>query len=495
MSDNSMYEKTMYDNSMNDKSMSSTSLSKAYIAVNHFGYGARGDELVQAKVNPKQWIISQLLPITFDSSLPHSNDIFIEHANYRKQKKQQKQQKQQKKRGQQSPNRQLSKNAMPEDRMSENKMSKNGMLNNYARQTLRSMSVDTLSQAIHSSHSVSWRLLDFFSNHFSVSAQGQLMVGLSATLEREAIAPNLLGKFEDLLLAVEQHPAMLIYLNNEKSFGLNSRIAKKRKVGLNENLAREIMELHTLGVDGGYNQADVIELAKGISGWSVKKPVKERSAGFIFRPHGHEPGSRTLLGKKYSQQGMAQGQQMLRDLAMNPATVKYVCFKLAHHFVSESPPVSLLNKMEATWMKTSGNLKKVMVSLFSADEAWSASTQKFKTPREFIISTNRAIALKKIKPKALFNSLVSLGQQPFNAGSPAGFSDDETDWLGASALMARIDWSTRLSGYLKRLNAEKVMTVALGDSVSQHTYQSVMRAESRQQAMTLLLMSPEFQRR
>jgi uncharacterized protein (DUF1800 family) len=287
---------------------------------------------------------------------------------------------------------------------------------------------------------------------------------------------------------------MLIYLNNEKSFGPNSRVAKKRKIGLNENLAREIMELHTLGVDGGYSQEDVIELAKGITGWSVKNPIKERGAGFTFRAHGHEPGSRTLLGKEYSEKGITQGQQMLRDLAINPATAKYVCFKLAHHFVSENPPASLLNKMETTWMKTGGNLKQVMVSLFSADEAWSASAQKFKTPREFVISANRAIALKKIKPKVLFNSLVSLGQQPFTAGSPAGFSDDESDWLGASALMARIDWSTMVSGYLKRSNAEKVMTVSLGDSVSQHTYQSVMRAESRQQAMTLLLMSPEFQR-
>jgi uncharacterized protein (DUF1800 family) len=473
---------------MSDNSMSSTSFSKAYIAVNRFGYGARGDELLQAKSNPKQWIISQLLPIAFNSSLPHSNDIFIEQANYRKEKKQQK------KRGKQSKSNQ-SNNEMSKNAMSENKMSNKDMTKNSARNTLRNMSVDTLNQAIHSSHSVSWRLLDFFSNHFSVSANGRLMVGLSATLEREAIAPNLLGKFEDLLLAVEQHPAMLIYLNNEKSFGPNSRIAKKRKIGLNENLAREIMELHTVGVDGGYSQADVIELAKGITGWSVKNPIKERSGGFIFRSHGHEPGPRTLLGKKYVQQGITQGQQMLRDLAMNPATAKYVCFKLAYHFVSENPPASLLNQMEATWMKTGGNLKQVMVSLFSADEAWSASAQKFKTPREFVISANRAIALKKIKPKALFNSLVSLGQQPFTAGSPAGFSDDESDWLGASALMARIDWSTMVSSHLKRSNAEKVMTVSLGESVSQHTYQSVMRAESRQQAMTLLLMSPEFQRK
>ncbi|MFT6780079.1 MAG: hypothetical protein ACJAV1_004028 [Paraglaciecola sp.] len=473
---------------MSDSSMSLASFSKAYIAVNRFGYGARGDELVQAKPNPQQWITSKLLPISFDTSLPHSNDVFIEHANYRKAQKQLKNKKLQSKNNQ--SNSEMSKNVM-----SDNSMSKTGMLKNSARHTLRSLSVDTLNQAIHSSHSVSWRLLDFFSNHFSVSAKGRLMVGLSATLEREAIAPNLLGNFADMLLAVEQHPAMLIYLNNEKSFGPNSRLAKKRKIGLNENLAREVMELHTLGVDGGYSQTDVIELAKGITGWSVKNPTKERSAGFIFRTHAHEPGVRILLGRKYAQKGMAQGQQMLRDLAMCPATAKYVCFKLAHHFVSESPPASLLYKMQTTWMKTGGNLKQVMVSLFAADEAWSQKAQKFKTPREFVISANRALALKKVNDKALINSLASLGQQPFNAGSPAGFSDDESDWLGASALMARIDWSTKISGHLKISNAEKVMTITLADSVSQHTYQMVMRAESRQQAMTLLLMSPEFQRR
>jgi len=369
------------------------------------------------------------------------------------------------------------------------------MARNFSRIVLRNMSADTLKQAIVSSNSVSWRLLDFFSNHFSVSAQGQLMVGLSATLEREAIAPHLLGNFEDMLLAVEQHPAMLIYLNNEKSFGPNSRMAKKHKKGLNENLAREIMELHTLGVDGGYNQADVIELAKGITGWSVKRPGKEHGEGFVFRAYGHEPGARKLLGKVYSQQGINQGKQMLRDLAMNPATAKYLCYKLAHHFVSQNPPVSLLNKMEATWLKTQGNIKAVMHSLFNADEAWLNTSQKYKAPREFVISTLRALSLNKFKDQALLSTLINLGQQPFNAGSPAGYSDDEQDWLGASALMARIDWTTMLSSYRKRLNAEKLMDLTLGKSISQLTYNSVMRAESRQQALTLLLMSPEFQRR
>lgn len=468
---------------MSENSMSSNTLSKGYIAVNRFGYGARGDELIQAEINPKAWIKSKLLPVSFDTSLPDSNNILIAHSQYQQQKKESK-----------NLNKQQNKTQL-NDAQSSGTVSENKMLKNTARDALRSLSVDTLLQAIHSSHSVSWRLLDFFSNHFSVTANGRLMAGLAGTLEREAIAPHLLGSFEDMLLAVEQHPAMLIYLNNEKSFGPNSKIAKKRKKGLNENLAREILELHTLGVNGGYNQTDVIELAKSITGWSVKNYRKEGSTGFIFRSTGHEPGSRTLLGRNYSQQGLEQGQAILRDLAMHPSTIKHLCLKLAHHFVSENPSEILLSKMEATWLRTQGNIKHVMFSLFDAEEAWLVSAQKFKTPRDFVISSYRAVAPKKINNRALLNSLISLGQKPFSAGSPAGFSDDTYDWLGASALMARVDWSTMAAAYLKKPNSEKIMAVALGSSVSQHTYQTVMRAESRQQAMTLLLMSPEFQRR
>ena len=162
---------------------------------------------------------------------------------------------------------------------------------------------------------------------------------------------------------------------------------------------------------------------------------------------------------------------------------------------SEKPPKSLLNKMQKTWLNNQGNIKQVMLTLFDAEEAWLASPQKFKTPREFVISTYRAIAPNRINDRALFNSLNNLGQMPFNAGSPAGFSDDESDWLGASALMARVEWSSLVSAQVKRINAEQVMATALGSSISQNTYQMVMRAESRQQASTLLLMSPEFQRR
>jgi len=460
---------------MSECSMSSTIISPENIAVNRFGYGARGSELAQAKTDPKKWLSSQLQLVRFSDKQPSSDDIFIAHAKFQKQKKLMKQQQ----------------NKAQSSQVRE----KNKRIKNGARKMYVQMSAASLKQAIISDHSVSWRLLDFFSNHFSVSTSGRLMLGLSPTLEREAIAPNLLGNFADMLLAVEQHPAMLIYLNNEKSFGPNSRMAKKRKVGLNENLAREIMELHTLGVDGGYSQADVIELAKGITGWSVKRAKKEHGTGFVYRDYGHEPGTRTLLGMKYSQRGLSQGQQMLRDLAMQPSTAHYVCSKIAHHFVSENPPQSLIEKMQKTWLNNQGNIKQVMLTLFNAEEAWLDTPQKFKTPREFVISTYRAIAPNRINDRALFNALNNLGQTPFNAGSPAGFSDDESDWLGASALMARVEWSSLVSAQIKRINAEKVMTTALGSSISQNTYQMVMRAESRQQANTLVLMSPEFQRR
>lgn len=464
---------------MKSSIMTPLSMSKASVAVNRFGYGARGDELIKAEKNPKKWIVQQLQPIAFGANYPSSSDIFFEHVKFLKDKKRQKQQ---------QKNNQSSSNALVNEQP-------NNMKKMDARNALRSMSADTLKQAVNSTHSVSWRLLDFFSNHFSVSGNGRLMKGLAPTLEREAIAPNMLGNFEDILMAVEQHPAMLIYLNNEKSFGPNSRMSKRNKKGLNENLAREILELHTLGVNGGYDQSDVIELAKGITGWSVLNPRKERHAGFTFRANGHEPGTRKLLGNKYSQGGIAQGEQMLRDLAINPATAKHLSYKLAHHFVSETPSQNLLKEMEDTWLQTRGNIRSVMLTLFESDDAWLESPQKFKTPREFVISTLRALGSSKINDKALYSSVMTLGQQPFNAGSPAGYSDSEKDWLGASALMARIDWSVRASSYRKRVNAEKIMNVSLGLEANTHTYQSVMRAESRQQALTLLLMSPEFQRR
>lgn len=445
-------------------------MSYASIAANRFGYGARGDELIEAQKDPKKWIIEQLQPIQFSQPYPSSADVFKQHVKYV--------------------------NARNKRKMSmagENQPTEN--MKSMGRKYLRSMSVSSVTEAVSSPHSVSWRLLDFFSNHFSVTSNGQLLTGLSATLEREAIAPNLLGHFSDLLLASVQHPAMIIYLNNEKSIGPNSKQSKKNNKGLNENLAREILELHTLGVDGPYTQEDVLALAKGITGWSISNLRKAKQLGFTFRANTHEPGHRVFMGKRYPQSGIAQGETMLQDLAAHPATARHVCYKLACHFVNETPPSSLVDSMIATWHKTQGNIKAVMTTMLQADEAWLSTPQKFKSPRELVISTLRALGTMKIRDNVIFNSLTALGQEPFNAGSPAGYGDTQQDWLGANALMARIDWATKLASIRSDANAEKIMHAALNLAQTSHTYLSVVRAESRQHALALLLLSPEFQRR
>jgi len=468
------------------------------IATSRFGYGAIENELLLANKSPKSWLIKQLSQqpaVTFDEKLPHSNDVFAQLFEYRKLKRAQKKA-------------QTKDMSLAEDKK----------IKNPARKFLIQFSADTLMQAIQSNHSLNWRLLDFFSNHFSVTAAGPVMAGIAPTLEREAIAPNLLGNFEDILLSVTQHPAMLIYLNNEKSFGPHSRLGK-RGLGLNENLAREILELHTLGVNSGYQQSDVIALAKGITGWSVARPKRNEGQGFVYRVNGHEPGSFTLLGKSYSAKNQQQGINMLKDLANHPKTARHLCYKLAHHFISDTPSEKLLAQLTRRWMATKGNIKEVMITLINSDEAWQAQKQKFKSPREFFISSLRALNINDATPylsgkknnsvkndrmhkkthrkptsRKLINTLTELGQRPFNAGSPAGYSDKQEDWDGSSALMAKIDWIANLASKMNS-NAETILNNTLGDTASELTYNMVLRAESREKALTLLLMSPELVRR
>ncbi|NHN37145.1 DUF1800 domain-containing protein [Pseudomaricurvus alcaniphilus] len=353
---------------------------------------------------------------------------------------------------------------------------------------------DGLVRSIAAEHSFSWRLLDFFSNHFSVSANGKVLQVLAPLLERDAIAPNLLGSFEEMLLAVSRHPAMLLYLNNERSFGPDSRLGRNRKLGLNENLGREILELHSLGVEGGYTQADVRELAMALSGWSVARLNGQEKPGFVFRAGGHQPGARLLLGKRYPEAGEAQAEHMLRDLARHPATARHVSFKLGQYVVSDSPPVELVDAMTARWLATGGDLREVVTVLVRSQSAWQQPQQKFKTPREFVVSFCRACKFRHLPPRLLLNSLTGMGQRPFAAGSPAGFSALASGWDGADALLDRVDWVARLAG---RIIGEPVAlgVTALGPQLTPPTRRAVMRAESREQAMVLLFMSPEFLRR
>jgi uncharacterized protein (DUF1800 family) len=447
---------------------------QASIATNRFGLGAKPNEIAHATLDPKNWLLAQLNTkplLKFDESLPNSAKIGIKLAQLRKEKRALKKQ--------------------SKTNLSKTQSQPAGK--KYHRQIMRKLTTDTLKQSILSDNSLNWRLLDFFSNHFSVSTKSPIMAAIGPSLEREAIANNLLGKFEDMLLAVVKHPAMIIYLNNEKSFGENSRAGIKGK-GLNENLVREILELHTMGINSGYSQTDVIELAKGITGWSVARPKKDKHSGFKFRAYGHEPGARKLLNKTYKNNGLGQGEAMLLDLARRPETAAHLCNKLVSHFIQDIPEPKLVDKMVKTWMKTQGDIKQVIISMINAPESWQNTPQKFKTPREHLVSTYRALGKNKFNDRSLYSSLFNLGQKPLNAGSPTGYSDFQQDWNGASALMTRIDWASKISAKFNG-DTKSVMKSALGESISEHTKQMVTRAESKKQAATLLILSPEFIRR
>lgn len=452
----------------------------AEIALNRFGYGARANQIAQIQSDPKSWLVQQLKPLHFEQVQWTSTQAISQLADYNKLKKQEK--KQAKK---------MKQTAQPDMKM----QSQSNLMRKHITRQADLLAQTTFEHAIETPASFQARLLDFFSNHFSVSQDGLRMRSLAPTLEHEAIAPHLSGQFADLLIAVETHPAMLIYLNNERSIGPDSKQAQKRKQkGLNENLAREILELHTLGVNGGYTQADVRELAMAISGWSVQYPKSNKTMGFDFRHYAHQPGSRTILNKHYKAGGLQQGKQVLADLAIHPSTAEHISYKLAKHFIADEPDENLVQLMKKTWLTTQGNLTAVLTTLIEHPSSWLAENHKFKTPRDFVISACRACDPPKNKIKRLFNSLTLMGQAPFTAGSPAGFGDDKSDWNGAEAFMARIEWSDQFSQSIKK-QAVPIAKLGLGKQLSARTEQFIKRAESRQQALALLLMSPEFQKR
>jgi uncharacterized protein (DUF1800 family) len=341
------------------------------------------------------------------------------------------------------------------------------------------------------------RLVAFWANHFAISIRmNGLIHGLAGSFEREAIRPHVIGKFHDMLLAATSHPAMLLYLNNVNSFGPNSESGIRRQLGLNENHARELLELHTVGVDGGYSQADVTAFARVLTGWTVdqneKKP--ETCGRFVFRPASHEPGPATIMGVTYPQHARDQGEAVLADLARNPATARHVAKKLAVHFVSDDPPSSLVDNLASTFQRTDGDLREMAAALVMADASWGQPT-KIKTPQEFVWSAVRALSLD-LDVDFLKRALQSLGQPFWNPPSPNGFSDDSGAWLAPDAMTNRLDIATDLASRAAiDVNPGDLARAILGPDASEETMDAIGRAESRVQALALMLMSPEFQRR
>jgi uncharacterized protein (DUF1800 family) len=343
------------------------------------------------------------------------------------------------------------------------------------------------------------RLVWFWSNHFCVSAGKSIVRPIAGAFEREAIRPHVLGRFADMLLAVESHPAMLQFLDNARSIGPNSAeaVTAGPDRGLNENLAREILELHTLGDPGVYAQADVTSFAKVITGWTLIPPEKETGRGggtFDFADTRHEPGSQTVIGKVYRDTGVRQGQAVLRDLARHPATARHIAAKLATHFVSDTPPASLIEKISERFLATDGDLKETAKVLLLADECWQRDRTKLKRPNEWIISALRAASDSQIESDLVLKAQDMLGEPLWRPTSPKGFSDRSEEWLGG--LGERINIATFLTRRLTiTRRPSELLDDVLGRLASDATRTAVGRAEDTTQALTLLFMSPEFQRR
>lgn len=356
------------------------------------------------------------------------------------------------------------------------------------------------------------RMVWFWANHFAVSIDKGSMPGLVGPFEFEAIRPHVLGKFGDMVNAVERHPAMLVYLDQARSIGpdsaIGSRIAARgnRKVGLNENLGREAMELHTLGVRTGYSQADVTEFARALTGWTVVGDGngfgarivgnRGRPGDFVFAERLHEPGARTIRGRRYDQAGEAQAQAVLDDLVADPATAEHIAFKLARHFAGDTPPQALVDRLKASYLKTGGDLPSLYRVLIDSPEAWVTTPTKFKTPWEWSVSSMRAVGTRQIQPRMLVGLLNQLGQPVWKPGSPAGYDDIAASWAGSDAIMRRVEVAQRFAGpAAATLDARTLAGQLYPATVSPATGQQLQRAESPAQALALLLVAPESLRR
>jgi uncharacterized protein (DUF1800 family) len=342
------------------------------------------------------------------------------------------------------------------------------------------------------------RLVWFWSNHFCVSAdKGGPVRAMCGAFEREAIRPYVLGKFLDMLLAAETHPAMLFYLDNVRSIGPQSIAGIRQGKGLNENLAREILELHTLGVRTVYNQADVTNFANVITGWTIRpfRQDPEHGGEFLFNPRMHEPGVQRVLAKSYPEDGFEQGRAVLQGIALHPATANHIATKLARCFVADEPPASLIARLANRFTATGGDLKQVMEELIKAPQAWSTPQTKLKKPSEWIVAALRASGAGMPDVRRIIQAQNLLGEPLWRPPAPKGFADDSAAWL--DGISERLDIAQQIARLAPPSTAEPDVLVdtALGPLASTETRQTIRRAESRQQALALLLMAPEFQRR
>lgn len=376
-----------------------------------------------------------------------------------------------------------------------------------------------LEAAITSERPAHERLVHFWSNHFTVSTAKPAAIALPPSFEKDAIRPHIGGKFADMLLASSKHPGMIVYLDNWLSVGPNSRSAQNprrarrlpgggRPTGINENLAREILELHTLGVNGGYAQADVQSLAAIITGWTYQRArlrdfvsdaagERDGAALFEFDADAHEPGPQTLLGRTYTQDGVAQGEAALRDLARHDSTARFIATKLCRHYIADAPPEAAVARVAHRFRHSDGDLRETMEALVDSPEAWETQFAKFKRPEEYAITLLRAANARELPPGAGIAALAAMGQRPYSAPGPDGWADTADAWLTADLVWKRLEFAQAFSNRIARADMDpiEIGQACLGPAMSDETRTAIMRAESPAQGLALLFGAPEMQRR
>ncbi len=334
------------------------------------------------------------------------------------------------------------------------------------------------------------RLVWFWANHFTVSLRRGEVAPMAGAYVRDAIRPHATGRFADMLLAVMRHPAMLLYLDNAGSAGPNSRAGLRTSRGLNENLARECLELHTVSPAAGYTQADVTALARLLTGWSIER---RDGPGFRFRPALHEPGDKVLLGRTFPE-GEEGGRAALLFLADHPATHRHLATKLVRHFVADAPPPDAVRRVEGVLRDTNGDLRAASLEITRLPGAW-APLAKLRTPQDLVLATLRGAALPAERRPDVTAIMAGLGQPMFNAPFPIGWPDTAAEWAGPEAMMRRIDWAYGFAGRPELPEPDALAATLVGPLLSPATASAMRGAGSRRDAITILLACPEFQRR
>lgn len=463
-----------------------TGVTPAAIAMNRFGLGARAGET--APSDPKGWLAAQLTGATYQpvspalANQPSSSVLAADFAEAQS----------------------AIRAAGADDKRGVRKA-----YNEKLRDTYRAAVNARFTSALQTQAPFVERLVAFWANHFAVSVEKPAVAVLAGSFETEAIRAHVLGRFEDMLVAAERHPAMQIFLDQARSVGPDSPAAERaaarhpdNKPGLNENLAREIMELHTLGVRSGYAQQDVTEFARALTGWSIGGmgggPRRNDAAPgqFVFREPQHEPGTRTIMDRQYDQPGEQQALAVLHDLARSPATAQHIAQKLARHFVADNPPPSLVERLASVFSATNGDLPSVYQVLIDSPEAWSPVDAKFKTPWDWTVSSMRGLGHDDTGKMQVAPLLTQLGQPVWRPGSPAGYDDIAASWAAPDALVRRVEMAQRFAARIgDTLDARTLGDQLLAGSLSDATASELSRAESAPTALALLLVSPDFQRR